>query len=196
MTFFEHSARVPLIVPAPERFAAGRVSTLSSLLDLAPTMLEIAGIETPHNMDGHSLLPQLAGFEDPLRTVAGEYLGEGAVAPIFMLRRGNLKYIFSQPDGEQLYDLVTDPHELTNVAESGEYLADTASLRSEVRDRWDTSQILVDVLESQGDRHVVDRALRKGRYTSWDFQPTAAAADQYMRNHLDLNDVESGRRSS
>ena len=196
MNFFEHSARVPLIVHAPERFSAARVSTLSSLLDVAPTMLGIAGIEVPHNMDGYSLIPQLEGFEDGLRTVTGEYLGEGAVAPIFMLRRGKLKYIFSQPDGEQLYDLEADPHELKNVADASEYLADAASFRFEMRDRWDGSQILVDVLESQANRHVVGGALRKGRYSSWDFQPTTDVSGQYMRNHLDLNDVESGRRSN
>ena len=113
-----------------------------------------------------------------------------------MLRRGKLKYIFSQPDGEQLYDLEADPHELKNVADASEYLADAASFRFEMRDRWDGSQILVDVLESQANRHVVDGALRKGRYSSWDFQPTTDASGQYMRNHLDLNDVESGRRSN
>ena len=195
MNFFEHSARVPLIVHAPDRFRPARVSTLSSLLDIAPTLIDLAGSEVPTTMDGHSLLPQLGGFEDTLRTVAGEYLGEGAIAPIFMLRRGKLKYIYSQPDGEQLYDLSVDPDELNDVSDSPEYLADAASFRSEVRDRWDPAQILVEVLASQADRRVVDHALRKGRYSAWDFQPTTDATGQYMRNHLDLNDVEASRRS-
>jgi len=196
MNFFEHSARVPLIVHAPGRFAPARVRTLSSLLDIAPTLLDLAGVEVPATLDGHSLLPQLQGFEDGLRTVTGEYLGEGAVAPIFMLRRGNLKYIFSKPDGEQLYDLTADPHELNNVADSPAYLADAQGFRDEVLKRWDTTKILVDVLDSQANRRVVDQALRKGRYSAWDFQPTTDASGQYMRNHLDLNDVESNRRSS
>jgi len=113
-----------------------------------------------------------------------------------MLRRGKLKYIYSQPDGEQLYDLSADPRELDNVADAPEYLADAASFRAEVRDRWNSSQILVDVLDSQANRRVVNDALRKGRYSAWDFQPTTDANGQYMRNHLDLNDVESGRRST
>jgi len=195
MNFFEHSARIPLIVSAPRRFRSGRVATLSSLLDIAPTLLELAGLDVPSAMDGHSLVPQLDGFEDTLRTVCGEYLGEGAVAPIFMLRRGNLKYVFSRPDGAQLYDLDTDPNELRNIADSPEYLGDAASFRSEIDERWNTSQILVDVLDSQADRRIVDGAMRKGHYSPWDFQPTADASGQYMRNHLDLNDVESSRRS-
>ena len=195
MNFFEHSARIPLIIHAPERFGPSRVATLSSLLDIAPTMLELAGIDVPSAMDGHSLVPQLGGFEDTLRTVTGEYLGEGAVAPIFMLRRGKLKFIYSHPDGEQLYDLSADPRELDNVAQAPEYLADAASFRTEVNRRWNISQILVDVLDSQANRRVVGHALRKGRYSAWDFQPTTDASGQYMRNHLDLNDVEFGRRS-
>jgi choline-sulfatase len=106
-----------------------------------------------------------------------------------------LKFIYSEPDGEQLYDLNADPRELENVADAPEYLADATSFRTEVKDRWDTSQILVDVLDSQANRRVVDHALRKGRYWAWDFQPTTDASGQYMRNHLDLNEVESGRRS-
>jgi len=195
MNFFEHSARVPLIVHAPGRFDPARIATHSSLLDIAPTFMDLAGIEVPSSLDGHSLVPQLGGFEDVLRTVAGEYLGEGAVAPIFMLRRGNLKYIFSTADGEQLFDLSVDPDERKNVADATEYLGDAQALRNEVQDRWDVSQILIDVLASQADRRVVDDALRKGRYSAWDFQPTTDAAGQYMRNHLDLNDVEAGRRS-
>ncbi len=195
MNFFEHSARVPLIVHAPKRFTAARVATLSSLLDIAPTLIDLAGLEMPRALDGHSLVPQLGGFEDPLRTVVGEYLGEGAIAPIFMLRRGNLKYVSSQPDGAQLYDLDADPHELNNVVNSPDYFADAASFRYEVTDRWKPSQILIEVLKSQADRQVVDTALRKGRYSSWDFKPTTDAAGQYMRNHLDLNNVESTRRS-
>jgi len=196
MNFFEHSARVPLIVHAPERFAPHQVATLTSLLDIAPTMLDLAGVEVPENMDGYSLMPQLGGSEDALRTVTGEYLGEGAVAPIFMLRRGNLKYIYSEPDGEQLYDLAVDPTELVNAAEASQYLSEVTAFRTEIRDRWDVSKIHGEVLESQSNRRVVDGALRKGRYSAWDFQPTTDATGQYMRNHLNLNDVESGRRST
>lgn len=195
MNFFEHSARVPLIVHAPSRFDPRRVTTLSSLLDVAPTMLELAGVDRPDGLDGHSLVPQLAGNEDPERTVAGEYLGEGAVAPIFMLRRGDLKFVCSEPDGEQLYDLASDPHELANLAADPTYLVAVEAFRNEVLERWNADQILSDVLESQSNRRVVDGALRKGRYSAWDFEPTSGATEQYMRNHLDLNEVESGRRS-
>jgi choline-sulfatase len=171
------------------------VATHTSLLDIAPTLLALAGVDIPDELDGHSLMPQLDGVEDPERTVVGEYLGEGAVAPIFMLRRGPLKYLFSEPDGDQLYDLVADPQERHNLAGDPGHGSDVAALRAEVARRWDIAEVHRAVLASQANRRVVDTALRQGRYTPWDFQPGTDAANQYMRNHLDLNDVETGRRS-
>ncbi len=199
MNFFEPSARVPLIVRQPGRAASsgGGVvdTTVASLLDIAPTLLDLAGIETPSIMDGDSLLPLIdgrgTGGGPNERTVVGEYLGEGAVAPILMIRRGHHKYVWSEPDPPQLYDLVADPLELVNIADRSE-LAD--ELEAEVAQRWDCAELKRQVLASQQARTVVDRALRQGRYQSWDYQPSVDAANQYMRNHLDLNDVEASRR--
>ena len=78
-----------------------------------------AGSPLPDRFDGSSVLPFVDGTGAD-RTVVGEYLGEGAVAPIFMVRRrddaGDWKYVWSQPDPPQLYDLATDGAELTNLA--------------------------------------------------------------------------------
>jgi len=63
------------------------------------------------------------------------------------------------------------------------------SLTAEVAKRWDVDRIDAEVRASQRARADVDRALRQGRYRSWDHQPTTDASQQYMRNHLDLNDV-------
>ncbi len=52
-----------------------------------PTLLDLAGADRPELADGTSLVPLLGGDRDPQRTVYGEYLGEGAIAPILMIRR-------------------------------------------------------------------------------------------------------------
>ena len=156
-------------------------------------MLEVAGLDRPESFDGSSML-SLLETDDSERTVRGEYLGEGAVAPIFMIRRGDLKYVWSVHDPPQLYDLSTDPAELTNLAADAGWASMATALAAEVAVSWDVARIDADVRASQRDRATVDRALRQGRYHPWDFQPTTEAAGQYMRNHLDLNDVESGRR--
>ncbi|MDJ0769386.1 MAG: choline-sulfatase [Ilumatobacter sp.] len=193
MSFFEHSARVPLIVHDPARRSAAQATTHVSLLDLAPTLLDLAGVEATEPMEGASVLPFVSS-PDPDRTVVGEYLGEGAVAPIFMIRRGDLKLVWCSADPPQLYDVAADPHELTNLADDPAHGATLESFTAEVTKRWDVDRIDAEVRASQRDRADVDRALRRGRYRSWDHQPTVDAGQQYMRNHLDLNDVESGRR--
>ncbi len=63
MTFWEWSARVPLILWAPQRFQAQRIAAPVSLVDLLPTLVELGGGEAlniaPYTDRGHSLVPLL-----------------------------------------------------------------------------------------------------------------------------------------
>ena len=61
MAFFEPAARVPLIVSAPGPARRRRVAEPVSLLDLAPTLLELCGLGAGRGLDGRSLAPALAG---------------------------------------------------------------------------------------------------------------------------------------
>jgi choline-sulfatase len=63
-----------------------------------------------------------------------------------------------------------------------------------VRRSWDPPALREAVLASQRARRFTWAAVTIGQHTSWDFQPQADASRQYMRTHLDLNDVEAGRR--
>ncbi len=194
MSYFEHSARIPLIISRPGRPSAVNQSH-AGLLDLAPTLLELAGIEVPDVMDGASLVPLLNRPTDPDRTVVGEYLGEGAVAPIFMIRRGQWKFVWSRADPPQLFDLTGDPQELANLATDEAHSGTVAEFTTEILMRWDPDAINAAVRHNQQARATVDRALRQGRFEAWDYVPQSDATNQYMRNHLDLNDVEAGRRA-
>jgi choline-sulfatase len=145
MSFFENSARVPLIVHAPARFAPRRVAAAASLLDVTPTLVELAGgcaedVET----DGRSLKPHLEGGTAPDETFA-EYLAEGAVAPIVMIRRGPHKFIASPADPDQLYDLTRDPGERTNLAADPALFPTVAAFRAEAARRWRLDEIDRDV---------------------------------------------------
>ncbi len=198
MNFFEGSARVPLIVHSPKRFAPGRVSAPVSLVDVLPTITELAGNSAPASVDplaGRSLLdlcrPRGATTEDPVeREVIGEYMGEGAIAPIVMIRRGDLKFVHSPVDPDQLYDLAADPHERVNLAENSDWSARVKELRTEVDRRWDLDAVNADVLLDQARRRLVGSALRQGVVTPWEYTPPQDGAALYMRNHLDLNEVE------
>jgi choline-sulfatase len=195
MNFFEGACRIPLMVAGPD-IAPAVADEHVSLLDVMPTMLDLAGVQQPELADGASVVQILRGDREPDRTVYGEYLGEGAIAPILMIRRGTYKFVFCEADPPQLYDLAADPDELVNLCSVPEHADTVAGFEAEVYKRWRPAEIRAEVIASQHARRAVDSALRKGRHVSWDFQPNVDASGQYMRNHLDLNDVESSRRLS
>ena len=196
MSWFEGASRVPMIIHAPGQFAPRRVGASVSLIDLLPTLAEIAGdgaapdYATP--LDGRSLLPHLSGSGGH-DEVIGEYLGEGAIAPLLMIRRGRFKYVCSAPDPDQLFDLAADPRELVNLAGDPGHRDVLENFRAEAARRWDADRLRQEVIASQRRRRLVAASMKAGAHTSWDFQPHRDAARQYMRNHLDLDDLE--RRS-
>ena len=88
MSFFEGSARVPLMISAPGRFAPALVSSPASTLDVMPTLLDLAGINTGdpgHDLDGRSLLPALLGETQGTTPICVEYAAEGSIAPMVMV---------------------------------------------------------------------------------------------------------------
>jgi choline-sulfatase len=191
MTFFEWAARIPLIWNAPARFAPRRESRNVSNLDLFPTILELAQaganghgpVPLIDPVDGHSLAPLLQGGEDPRPDeVVSEYLGEGAFAPVLMLKRGSLKYVHCDTDPPQLYDLISDPDELTNLAGRAEAAESETALREAVHSRWNCDEIRRRVIESQNRRLFIHDVLLQGQHTAWDFQPRINAAKAYVRN--------------
>ena len=195
MNFFEPACRIPLIVSGPG-VQPGTAPEHVSLIDLLPTLVELAGGTCPPEADGASLVPLLGGDRQPGRRVIGEYLGEGAVAPILMIREGSLKYVHCDADPPQLYDLGNDPDELVNLAAVADGALDAArtSFELTVAESWDSATICADVIASQRARRLVDTAMRQGQRTSWDHQPSTDASQRFMRNHFDLNEVERSRR--
>jgi choline-sulfatase len=183
MSFFEPSVRVPLIVAAPG-LGPGRRAEPVSLLDVAPTLLELAASDPG---------PLLERRDDP-PAVAAEYLAEGVTSPALMIRRGPYKFISCEGDPDQLYDLENDPHELVNLAERSTHAEVCSAFRDEVAARWDTSELRRRVLESQRERHLVARALAAGRGTPWDFQPHVDASTQYVRSRADLHELQRRTR--
>ena len=198
MNFFEPACTVPLIVHAPGRFTPHRVAESAALLDVLPTLAELAnGGSAPDYaapIGGRSLLGACQGRGGGPGEVIGEYLAEGAIAPLIMIRRGRHKFVHSPVDPDQLYDLALDPDELTNLASQAAHAARVSEFRAEVAHRWNLPELHAAVLANQRQRHFVYPALRAGRFQPWDFQPLRDATRAYIRNDQELNDLETMAR--
>ena len=190
MSYLEPSAHVPFIVWNPDRFKPRRVAEPVALTDILPTLAAIGqGVDEPvlaREVDGRSLLPLLRGAPEKMDCTAwGEYLAEGAIAPMYMLRRGPWKFIHSPVDPDQLFNLVDDPNELINLAASHPL---GKAMRAEVEAKFDIPRIHADVLQSQKARLMLFDAMKNGSLFPWDFQPLRKASEQYTRNHMSVTD--------
>ena len=126
--------------------------------------------------------------------VLAEYAAEGSVDPLVMIRSGKWKFAHCEADPPQLFDLGADPLERVNLAGDPAHSATEAAFRDQVAETWDIARFRSDVLRSQAHRLTVYPALRNGSYYPWDYQPLQKASERYMRNHLDLNDLEAAAR--
>ncbi|VAV88452.1 Choline-sulfatase [hydrothermal vent metagenome] len=195
MSFYEGSARVPLMIAAPG-MKPGMVTAPVSTLDVCPTLCDLAGVsmeEVAPWVSGESLVPLGQGGER-LSPVAMEYAAEASYAPLVSLRYGKWKFNRCTLDSDQLFDLEADPHELTNLAQEPKQAGTLAQLQAKCAARWDLAAFDAAVRQSQARRRVVYEALRKGGYYPWDYQPLQKASERYMRNHMDLNDLEESQR--
>ncbi len=195
MTFFEGSARVPMLIASPD-MEPGLVTTPVSNIDVCPTLCDLAGVSMDDVMpwtDGESLKPLGQGGTRST-PVAMEYAAEGSNAPLVALRDGKWKYIRCDLDPDQLFDISADPAELINLANVEKHHEALTQLRAKSLERWDLKRFDAEVRESQARRWVVYEALRNGDYYPWDYQPLQKASERYMRNHMDLNVLEESKR--
>jgi arylsulfatase A-like enzyme len=122
---YEQAVRVPLILSAPGRLKSGlRSDALVELVDLAPTLLELAGVPVPERMQGKSLLRICGGQADPHHhkdRVYCEYynttVGFGPPRPyVTMMRDSAYKIVvYAGLDEGELYDVSEDPGEFENL---------------------------------------------------------------------------------
>ena len=198
MTFFENAVHIPFIVHNPARFAPRRIAQSVSLVDLLPTLIELASGEEGNAraiapLDGHSLVPHLRGETGP-DGVYSEYLAEGALGPMLMIRHGPWKYIYSFSDAPQLFHLHNDPHERVNLAAEKAYQQVAAAFAAEADAHWDVAGLREQVLASQQRRLFLTRIAGQHAIPEWDFQPHQAASQRYIRNHQTLDEQETFAR--
>jgi arylsulfatase A-like enzyme len=143
-TSYEEVYNIPMIVSGPGVKAAGEdASHLVSLVDLAPTMLDICGLDPLETAHGRSFAPILAGQDQPDQWNAAhaEFFGQRYVYTQRITWKDNWKYVFSPGGIDELYDLAADPHETTNRADDP---ACRDTLHEMCRQMWTTMKTIGD----------------------------------------------------
>ena len=143
--FFEASVRVPFSICWPQRFAgnAAVVPQNVSLVDLFPTLCDIADVPIPEGLDGRSLVPLMEGRGGDWPNIAYSELYHPFNGPSVMVKQDHLKYFrFEGKDWpEQLFDLAADPDEDRNLIDAPEYAADLRRLRGQLEAFGPTPQL-------------------------------------------------------
>jgi len=119
---YEGSSRIPFLIqgsPGLGFVAGATCSAPVCLEDIMPTLLDLAGVPTPDDIDGRSLLPVLRGESDSVREVLhGEHATcYDAEQGYHMLTDGRMKYVWRPASGrEELFDLDEEPQELRDLS--------------------------------------------------------------------------------
>jgi iduronate 2-sulfatase len=157
-SLFEESARVPLIIAAPDVAKPGTVAQAPvGLIDLYPTLTELCGVKAPTNLQGQSLVPMLKDVSVKGRGWAltqvvrgGGFKRAGASPAVgdkgkrifgYTLRTERWRYTEwdESREGRELYDHGRDAKEITNLAEAPEHAATVAQLSEQLHAAVKTS---------------------------------------------------------
>ncbi|SDB27213.1 uncharacterized sulfatase [Flavobacteriaceae bacterium MAR_2010_188] len=127
---YEESLRMPLLIMYPPKIKKGKViEALTQNLDFAETFLDYAGLPIPKDMQGKSLRPLLEGkvndqdFRNAIYYHYYDYPAFHMVKKMYGVRtdRYKLIHVYDDIDQWELYDLKSDPQELTNLYDSASY---------------------------------------------------------------------------
>ena len=150
---FEHSIRVPLVARVPGRLPPkSQVSAMVQNIDIAPTILELCGVEPPpqSQFDGRSLLPLFPGAAGDTAAakwrdhILYEYHWEWnfpATPTTLAIRTERYKFIYYHGiwDHNGFYDLQTDPHERHNLIRVPAYQEQIAALQQQLFEELEAS---------------------------------------------------------
>lgn len=138
---YEEALRIPMMIRYPAKIAAGtRPDEMVLSLDIAPTMLEFAGVPVPDNLHGRSLLPVIdSTVTDWRSSFLIEYYSDTVFERIVTMgykavRTDRYKYIqyIDLEDMDELYDLADDPFELKNVINDERYEEALRAMQAEL----------------------------------------------------------------
>ena len=147
--FYEASVRTPMILRRPRGAGGRRVGANVSLVDVLPTLLDLAGIDIPPGLPGSSLAHLQPGAGGDDRVVFSEYHAQGMLQGGFMVKRGDWKYNYYVGHEPQLFDLSEDPGEFHDLAADPRCASVRAELHRELLNIVDPEQVSDRALRDQ-----------------------------------------------
>ena len=152
---YEESLRMPFMVRYPERIKAGSVNEdIITNIDFAPTLLDLAGIDIPKDMQGTSFVPQLesnnkSAVRDAVYYHYYEFPFWHHVQPHYGIRtqKFTLAHFYYNIDVWELYDLEKDPGQVNNIYKDPNYAEVTAELKEKLKNlmiKFEDNKSLVD----------------------------------------------------
>lgn len=157
---YEETTHIPFIFGGGGEKTPTRLNDYVSSLDLFPTLCGYAGIEVPENLSGIDLSNALQGKATPHREyVVSQWHSEWnvTISPGRMIAADGIKYIrYIEDDFEELYDLISDPYEKTNVAKDPRYAPALEKMRGYFKHYLETSNdpfLSLEVVVPEESRH-------------------------------------------
>lgn len=135
LSMYEESVGIPFIMAGPDIPAETVTDTPVSLVDCGPTILQAVGAGEPESeLPGDSIFSLM---ENRDRTVFSEYHAVGSKSGFYMLRSRRHKYVYYVGAPPQLFDLVEDPHELSDLSQEPESKALLTQFEGKLRSMLD-----------------------------------------------------------
>jgi choline-sulfatase len=161
--FFEWASHVPLVFYAPKRWPASRVTKNCSLVDIMPTLLDLAieGNFTNYvgPIDGKSLAPVLHGDSSHMSDIViSEFAADGSTGPSRMVKHGSMKYMDLEGSDTLLFDLDQDPHELNNLIDDPAHADSATELQAICEGGWNRQEMHAIIAADQRRRLKVHQA--------------------------------------
>ena len=194
MSMFEHSVRIPMIFSGTG-IARGRDGDNASLIDIVPTLIELAGgkvEDMPVKLAGRSLKQAVTGDYSGTRgrdggdggdsAVVSDFSAGGAPGPVRMVKKGSYKLILTYGYEPLLFNLEEDPQELNNLAEDPAHAKTLAQLRAIALQNYDPGEYDARIRQSQRER-IFLRGLAEESETdpNWAFVAQPGDADRFVR---------------
>jgi arylsulfatase A-like enzyme len=160
-TMYEEVMRVPLIMRWPRGLKAGRtIDTPVSVVDLAPTIYDLTGVDGPAGLDGESLAALMSGADVSPRPIYGHLYARKRPIITAMVRLGSAKYVqdLREPHA-QLFDLGSDPQEVRNALGTGDSEPLTTPMVAWLGQQWRAYRALPTATEGhiEVDQHNINR---------------------------------------